>query len=142
MVQELQHVLGEGHSWVWLMRLAGGGEIHGKRRQIVSVDRNELGDGSFGSSVHGEEESRSPEVLRSPVWESGGWGLTAMAKSPISGLPTVEKRPQIPLNHARWLVKGSIKNSWAGEEVSRSPEVTRGLHHTPGRGRLWKSGVV
>ncbi len=60
-----------------------------------------------------------------------------MRKIATFGLSTAGKRPQIPLNDARGLVKGSIESSWAGEEVSRSPEVTRGLHHTLGRGQSW-----
>ncbi len=42
--------------------LQGGGGVHGKGPQMAGIDQNELGDGSFESSVHGEEESRSPEA--------------------------------------------------------------------------------
>ncbi len=55
-------MLGEGQSWGRPPHMVGGGEIHGKRAQIVSNDRNELGDGSFESPFQGEEESRSPEA--------------------------------------------------------------------------------
>ncbi len=38
--------------------LVRGGGVHGKRPRISSIDQNELGDCSFESPVHGEEESR------------------------------------------------------------------------------------
>ncbi len=54
--------MGEGQSWGRLLPLAEGGGVHGKRHQMASIDQNELGDGSFESPVHEEEESRSPEI--------------------------------------------------------------------------------
>ena len=74
-------------------------------------------------------------------------GVHSSGESAISGLPMVEKRPQIPLSNARRLVEGSIESTWIGEEDSRFPEVVKRVHHILGRGQsggcppCWK-GVV
>ncbi len=60
---------GGSQSWEWLSPFQVGCRVHGKRPQIVSTDQTELGDGSFGSSVRAEEESRSPEIQICLVWK-------------------------------------------------------------------------
>ncbi len=58
-------MLGESQSWAQLPHLSGGAWLDEKLPQIMNTDQKELGDGSFKGSVHGEEESRSPEVQKS-----------------------------------------------------------------------------
>ena len=50
-------------------------------------------------------------------------------------------RPQIPLNDAMGLVEGSIESSCIGEDILRSSEVVKRLHHMSGEVNL-KVGVT
>ena len=55
-----------------------------------------------------------------PRLETRWLGVLSSGKSAIFGLPTVEKRAQIPLSDASRLVEGSIESSWIGKEIPRS----------------------
>ena len=61
-------------------------------------------------------------------------------KNAVLGLLLVEKRPQIRLYDVRKLIDGSIESSWIREEeIPRSPEVVKRMHHTSGEGQSWGS---
>ena len=58
--------------------------VAGNWPQIVSIGRNEVGDDSFDSPVHGGGASRSPEVWRCPMGKLDRLGLTA-PRFPLKG---------------------------------------------------------